>query len=223
MSTEQMKELNLQRTREAAFECMMEYGVNRTTHEMLAKKVGLGLRTVRRYFPTKVDLVCDVMKSVGSKRYYEMWDGIMAEISSEDNGLDQIQQMLQQLFAQCKNGRSPFLITYELELFAYENRVSAEILSSYLKTIQSSRRYMKQIIKKGIMDGSIGSYIDPETATTLMTNTYVGMLQRLEAVRYTKTDYNLTSMETQVDRYIKAVVIAMSPHNINPKENAYGK
>ena len=81
MSTEQIKELNLQRAREAAFECMLEYGVNQTTHEMLAKKVRLGLRTLRRYFPTKVDLVCDVMQSVGKKRYFEMWDGMIAAIS----------------------------------------------------------------------------------------------------------------------------------------------
>ena len=59
---------------------------------------------------------------------------------------------------------------------------------------------------KGIADGSICSAIDPDTYTTLLTNTYVGMLQRMEAVRYTKTDYDLASFEEQVDLHVKAVV-----------------
>lgn len=213
MTTEQMKELNLQRARKVAFECMMEYGVNQTTHEMLAKKVGLGLRTLRRYFPTKVDLVCDVMKTVGSKRYHKMWENIMKAVSPKSCGLEQLQQMLYQLFELCKNGRSPFLLTSELELFAYENHVTAEILGLYLKTIQSSRKYLKQIIKKGIADGSIHSDIDLDAYTILLTNSYVGMLQRMEAVRYTKTDYNLASMKEQVDLYIKLTMDTMALGN----------
>ena len=135
--------------------------------------------------------------------------------------MNQLQQMLYELFKLCKTGRSPFLITYELELFAYDNRVSAEILSQYLRTIQSSRKYLKQILQKGIEDGSIRSSIDPEADTTLLTNTYVGMLQRMETVRYTKTDYDLASMETQVDRYIKTAVLAMSSDHEKSKEKAY--
>lgn len=206
MSTEQIREKNLQHAREAAFECMMEFGVNLTSHEMLVKKAGLGLRTLRRYFPTKVDLVCDVMKTVGARRYEEMCAGIMEAISQEDCGLEQLRQMHYEVFALCKNRRSPFLLISELELFAYESRVPAEILSLYLKTIHSSRKYAKQIIEKGIADGSIRSDIDADAYTTLLTNTFVGMLQRMEAVRYTKTDYNLASMEEQVDLHVKAVI-----------------
>lgn len=185
---------------------MMEYGVNLTTHEMLAEKLGLGLRTLRRYFRTKVDLVCDVMKTVGSERYRELCSNIMNSISPDNTGLEQLRQLHYCMLDLCKNGHSPILLISELELFGYENRVSAENLSLYLKTVQSSRKSTKQIIIKGMTDGSIRSDIDPDAYTTLLTNTYVGMLQRMEAIRYVTTDYNLSSFEEQVDLHVQAVV-----------------
>lgn len=209
MSAEEDREINLQRAREVAFECMLEYGVNLTTHEMIAKKLGLGLRTLRRYFRTKVDLVCDVVSTVGSERYNILCSKMIESISPDDTGLEQLKHLHYWMLNLCKEKRSPFLMISELELFGYENYVPDEKLRLYLKTVQDSRKYAKRMLIKGMTDGSIRGDIDPEAYTTLLTNTYVGMLQRMAAVRYTKTDYNLTSIEEQVDLHVEAVMTIM--------------
>ena len=146
------------------------------------------------------------MKTAGSEQYRILCKKIIGSIPSDESGLEQLRHLYHRVFDSCQNRSSPFLLISELELFAYENRVSAENLRLYLETIQSNRIYLKQILSKGISDGSIRKDIDPEAYTTLLTNTYIGLIQRMEAVRYTKTDYNLASFEEQVELYINTII-----------------
>ena len=206
MPTEQDRENNLQHAREVAYQCMLEYGVNFTNYELVAKKSGLGLRTLRRYFRNKVELVCDVMQTIGKERYRETCEAMVATISKDACGLEQLRQIHYRMYDLCKNRRSPWLMLSELELFAYDNRISGEILGQYLTETRNSKKYVKQILLKGMKDGSIRTDIDPDAYTTLLANTYVGMLQRMGASRYAETEQSVAAFNEQVDLHVNAVI-----------------
>ncbi len=185
---------------------MLEYGVNSASYELIAEKSGLSVRTLRRYFRNKVALVCDVMKNVGVERYRLMCKNILAAVDPEDSGLEQLRQVHYRMYYLYEGKRSPWLMISEIELFAYENNVPSDILAYYLRQVHTSRKYCKQILLKGIKDGSIRSDINPDAYAAQLVNTYVGMLQRMQAVRYTQTEYPLASIKEQVYLHVESVV-----------------
>lgn len=209
MPTEQDRENNMQHARRMAYDCMLKYGVNSVSYELLAENSGLGIRTLRRYFRNKVELVCDVMRTVGREQYHAVCEEMMAAIPADASGLEQLRKLYYIMFSFCGTDCSPWLMLSELELFAYENHLSSEILDQYLDEVNNSMKYGKAIILKGIEDGSIRSDIDPDAYTTLLSNTYIGMLQRMEIARYTQTDYSPASFKKQIDLHVETVISFM--------------
>ncbi len=217
MPTELDREKNLQHARSVAYDCILEYGIYSTTYEIIAKRSGLGVRTLRRYFRNKTELVCDVMKTIGKERYRNMFKKMSESFSPEDTGLEQLRKFHYLAAKQREHKLSPWIMCSELELFMYEHSVSDEILSLYLKVIGESRQLIKQILIKGIADGSIRSIVDIDAVVASMNNSFVGLLQRLEAVRYVKTDYYLTPAETQIDLFIEGLILYLKPPQSNAK------
>lgn len=205
MPTELDKEKNLQHAREVAFACILEFGIYSTTYEIIAKRSGLGVRTLRRYFRNKVDLICDVMNTIGKEKYRELFKKMADSFVPGETGLEQLQKFHKLAAGQQGRQRSVWLIRSEYELFMYQNSVSDEVLNRYLQMIGEGRELVKRILKKGIADGSIRDDMDVETWASLMGNSFVGLLQRMEAIRYVKTDSCLVSPQKQIDLYIEVL------------------
>ena len=213
MSWTDKKDMNMSLVRRTAFDCILRCGINHVNVEMVAEESGLSIRSIRRYYRNKDDMLCDCIQNYGIDRYNDMCEKLQSQTPRDLNGLQQLKYILYELYDVqhiYPGGISPWLVIAEVEMYIYENKMPQEILEPYIEKLHSNRKFLADTISLGIEDGSICRDIDPSDAADAIAYAYIGMLQRLGVVNYSGHAIDPEYEKKLVEAHISGVLDRIS-------------
>ncbi|MGL4547724.1 TetR/AcrR family transcriptional regulator [Eubacterium aggregans] len=162
MPSEEYKEENMRQVLVAAMRCFEEEGIYVTTRNKIAKKAGVTIRSVSRYYGTKDRLIA---KALG---YYqiEFLAGIRNFYLSSEykkrTGYDRIKSMIEKRARDVKDYPRLTLSVKEMEVYLISNNMGEELCTIYDEYFAFMRSVIVGTLQQGLNDQSISPSIDIE-------------------------------------------------------------
>jgi AcrR family transcriptional regulator len=197
MANEEIRIANMENVLRTTIDLFLEYGIQNTTREMIARASGLSRRSTERYFPTKRDFVVQAAEWFGHDLYNRFQSVKMLE-SDEYTAIEILRAYLIEFKHLLVNDPRIFVCYAEFKSFLYRN--SDDRYSDYMKFADAVglRRMLQQLLERGAQDGTIISHYKPEAAARYMSNTITSYFSSAVLLYDTKPEL----MEQYLDDYI---------------------
>ena len=155
MANEEVRERNVEHVMMTAFECFKEYGIEKTTINMVAIKSDISLRSINRYFSNKADLVISAFEWFG--RYVEgkyKFDIEKLKTSTKSGAelLTDFFSYIRKTFAEVPRIYS---MQNEFNLYACRSELAKTEKFEKARYSISARLPLKMILERGLSDGTL--------------------------------------------------------------------
>ena len=163
----------------AAIEVFKKKGIDNAKMPDIAFEAEVGVATVYRYFKTKADLVIAagtwLWKEEIADLYRQFCDAGLSRLS----GAERIRQLLGGFVGMYRE--HPGILTFleHLDNYIVKERLPAEKLAGYKKSIIDIKGLMVGAIKEGIKDGSLREDIDYNEFYITITHGLMSLSQKL--------------------------------------------
>ena len=203
MSSEAVKERNMELALATAFELFLKNGIENTTKEMLVRASGLSRSSVDRYFPTKLSCVLAVAQWAG--RNYREKSVPLQSIFADGakSGAAMLKEYFKAVQALLYEKPDLFVLGVECRAFIYRNASQDKDAEEAIYHALGPSALLKKILERGLADGSITVAIDPEVEAVVVRESLIGFLASM-ALSYTKAT---TGDRSLVEYFINRVLI----------------
>jgi AcrR family transcriptional regulator len=204
MANEELKRQNLQRALEAAYQCFLEYGIEKTTQNMIARRSGVSLRSVSRYFTDKVDLAVQVAQYVGRKMSGASQVDPKELEKSGKTGIELLKDYMERLKEQALEHPEGYALRQEYMLFILRNHLPYEKYKARLEMSFGGRPVLGEIFRIGRADGTIKTPNTDQEEIEYFLQAYIGIVTD-QAVRYWAGG-SVDERRAFIDEYIDRIV-----------------
>ena len=194
---------------QTAQEIFLKRGLVDAQMAEVASEVGIGRRTLYRYFPTKEQLALAVEIDL-LDRLSEEIIRLFADISG--TGFDKVTIVIKRSIELLTNQfREEVKFMGQFDNY-FSKEYPSEVFSQKIKEINSKAiSAMAAMIQEGVEDGSISKTIDPESVATTVSNMLLAMAQRI-VIRghHLKEEISITP-ESMLHQLSDLILIALKP------------
>jgi AcrR family transcriptional regulator len=197
MANEEIRVANMGNVLRTTIDLFLEYGIQNTTREMIARASGLSRRSTERYFPTKTDFVVQAAEWFGHDLYGRFQSVKMLD-SDEYTAIEILRAYLIEFKRLLVNDPRIFVCYAEFKSFLYRN--SEDRYNDYMKFADAVglRRMLQRLLERGAEDGTIVSHYKPDAAARYMSNTITSYFSNVVLLYDTQPEL----MEQYLDDYI---------------------
>ncbi|MBP3771395.1 MAG: TetR/AcrR family transcriptional regulator [Treponema sp.] len=149
------KDGRIQSIIECTFGLFAEDGIENISMNDIAAEAKIGVASLYRYFQTKEELAIEVAIYAWRIEKSIFNEVFTADSYKELSGYEQLKVLLEIFEDALVSQRSFFSFVYYFDSFIKKEKVSAERLAEYEKTIGDTNTIVVNALKKGISDGSI--------------------------------------------------------------------
>jgi AcrR family transcriptional regulator len=185
MANEEIKAQNLNHALESAYALCLENGIDKVTKEMIARKSGLSVKSISRYFTSKTDCVIRVaewlMNSIRSDIGEHFPDSVFT--SGKYTGAQLLRLYMIEVKKLFLKEPRIFVLYSEFKLYIYHNCESVEQGYTLLCNCAGNRRLRLRIYQLGKEDGSMPNDLDLEVEEEYFCESFFGFLSNL-AISY---------------------------------------
>lgn len=179
MANEIIREKNLQAALEATYRLFLQVGIETATREMLIGECGLSRATISRYFQNKTDWVIQTAEYIG-KRIDNSRAFDMAMLEDEHilgiNVLDLFLGASEKLW---QEDSRLFALWGEFKTYIYRHHENIKDANDKLDADIGHVTIVKNILEKGIRDGSIVLSNSADMTADIICKIYYGLLINL--------------------------------------------
>lgn len=204
MANEEIRVQNMEKVLGIAHQCFLEVGIEKTTQEMIARRSGLSLRTVTRFFSSKVDMVVQVAEYMMRLVYSGFPVPATMRLEMEKSGYELLGQYAQHIKQSFAESPKTYVLRAEFDLYFFRHGVfEAEAYQRILK-IGRSRPILHEIFRLGQADGSICIRQDVETEVNIFCNALFGpiCLMATKCTTEQQTLYMLRQLDLRTERLL---------------------
>jgi AcrR family transcriptional regulator len=169
LANEAIRVANVETVLEAAIQLFIEYGIENTTREMIARASGVSRRSTERYFPTKTECVVKAAEWYGQKlndnfRTRTMFDGT-------HKASEILMTLFQEIRGILVKDTRIFAMYAEFKAYLYRNSQHRD--QDYLRLMNAvgARRELEHIFILGQKDGTVISHYTPENSAKYLIHT----------------------------------------------------
>ncbi|VYU72738.1 transcriptional regulator BetI [Eubacterium limosum] len=204
MAAVDQREENMPRVIEAAIWCFENVGIEKTTRVLIAKKAGVTVRSIQRYFGTLENLIVEAI-GVYMQRYNNCLKAELNRLAeSNANGYEQLIAFLRNHLNYYRPDMPKSLVVHEMELYFLKHDIPLTVLYQKVFNNKTQRSVIGELFKKGLDDGSIKKHSDIEVIYAYLVTTFPGMLIRISMMGagFKHVPTNVTT-EMIFDKYIE--------------------
>ncbi|WP_139904949.1 TetR/AcrR family transcriptional regulator [Clostridium thermarum] len=193
IETDNLKEQRKEEVVTAAIEIFKEKGIDNTKMTDIAEKAEVGVASVYRYFKTKFDLVLATATYLWREDIRGLYEQFYDTDFKKLSGLEQIRKILYISIDIYKQHPQYLSFLEYFDNYIVKEKVPAEKLESYEKSVIDMRRGIFEALEQGKKDGSIKADIDNNTFYITITHGLMSLSQKL-ILRGTilKSDYEVS-------------------------------
>jgi AcrR family transcriptional regulator len=181
LANEELKIRNLDHTLETTYKLFLEYGIDKTTKEMISRASGLSRKSIDRYFLNKTDCVIhvaewllqDIRMNIGN-RYP---DSLFTD--GKHTGAELLRMYMMDVKDLFMQEPRLFVLYAEFKVFVYHNCEDYEQGYTLVWNWMGNRRLRQKIYNLGKKDGSLPSGIDLYTEEEYFCESFFGFLTNL--------------------------------------------
>jgi AcrR family transcriptional regulator len=204
MANEKLKRQNLERALEAAYQCFLEVGIEKTTQTMVAERSGVSLRSVSRYFIDKADLAIQVAEYVDIKVAASISEEVVSLPKDGKTGVMLLRDYMKRVERQALEHPEGYALRQEYLLFALRNHLPYEELKERLSCGFGNHPVLDEIFRIGRADGTIKTPLTDEEETAYFMQAFMTTVAN-QAVRYWaggERDAHKDFLDEYIDRVI---------------------
>lgn len=169
-------EMNIrnQRMIDAAFELFAEHNIEFTTMQAIADKAEVGIASLFRYYPSKLDLACAVCAAKW-KEYFEnsKVDEAMKEIDSNTT-IENVNYILDVYVDLYKNHKKLLLFNDNFNHFFDNRSEESSTIQNYWDVLNPISKNIHLVYKKGVAENVFRTDLTESELTRLMLHTMMG-------------------------------------------------
>lgn len=202
MPSEEYKEENMRQVLIAAMCCFEQYGVYTTTLKMIAKKSGLTIRSLSRYFGTKDNLIVKALAF-----YLDEYNSSAKSIYTAPqylklSGYEQIKYMLNQRTTYTIQHPGLTLCVADIESYLAHNQIGEELRPIYNDYMRFMKQVIKSALEKGLEDKTLSSTINIEQTIYFLYETFNCVLKRLPILYYNALTDQLEESKAYMECFV---------------------
>lgn len=152
---QQKRDGRIQAIIECTFGLFSENGIENISMNDIAAASKIGVASLYRYFQTKEELAIEVAIYAWNLELAVFNEVFTSEKYGSLTGFEQLKELLEVFADALVTQRSFFSFIYYFDSFIKKEKVSAEKLREYERTILGTNTIVVQALDKGIADGSI--------------------------------------------------------------------
>lgn len=179
MPTAEDRKKNIERVYEAATQCFLEMGIHATQQKDIAERAGLTTRSLQRYFPSKDAMLLAVSKKLIYEHCIELLKAFENYNREPHTGLEQTLFWLQLHFPLVGEYAQKLLLLIEIDIYLKRQKILSSEIIHEIPVITKTTAVLQSTIEKGIQDGSIKEHLDPQWERTMISTTFIGLIQRI--------------------------------------------
>ena len=149
------KDGRIQSIIECSFGLFSENGIENISMNDIAAEAKIGVASLYRYFQTKEELAIEVAIYAWNIEKAVFNEVFTSEKYESLSGFEQMRELLEVFADALVTQRSFFGFVYYFDSFIKKEKVSADRLAEYEKTISSTNEIVLNALQKGIADGTI--------------------------------------------------------------------
>ena len=201
MPNEAIKQQNIDKVLETAYECFLKHGIELVTMEMISRESGISRASLGRYFSGKRDLVFQTIRWIGKNYRTELAKKHVLTKVKSFNGLQKLSLFMEYGKMLYLEDSRPFILRSEFKIFVYRNSSDGSIEGEKLIEELEFRTILKKLFTEGTNDGSMLEGLDVENETSFFCEAFFGFLADSASGGKEDTEY----LTEKLDRYIKRV------------------
>jgi AcrR family transcriptional regulator len=205
MANEELKIKNLERTLSETYKLFLDMGIDRVTKVMIAKKSGLSVKSIDRYFPSKTDCVIRVavwvMDNIRKTTDMQLSDNIFAD--GNYTGIQLFEKYLYSVKDLFFKEPRIFIVYTEFKLFFYRHFQEGKIEYTVWINKKGNHNLRQRIYNLGKEDGSLSKNIDFAAEEEYICESLFGFLSNLAI---SIQIYSREEIEKQIDSRIKNTI-----------------
>lgn len=163
----------------AAVEIFKKQGIEDTKMTDIAKRAGVGVASVYRYFITKLDLVIEAARMFWDEKITELCDYYTQETFLNKSGIIKVKEILEVFLKLFQDDQDFIKFIYEFDSYVVREKISAEKLKFYEENILDLKLIIVSAFESGKEDGTIRSDINIEQFYFTITHALMSLCQKL--------------------------------------------
>ncbi|BES63842.1 hypothetical protein SANA_02810 [Gottschalkiaceae bacterium SANA] len=198
-----------ERILQEAYRLLLVTGLHETSMEEIAEASGCTRRTLYRYFPSKDELIFEVVI-----RVIRDWNLVQKEIfaSLSGVGMDQVEMYLKALVAHMEKRLDTMRFLSGFDFYFQDHstlQCSDDVKSRFNQVSHGGHAYLRILIKRGMTDGSLfySGELDILVSTISQVLWSFGQRVALRGNQIEEEDHvsRMKLIECQIDLYIQAL------------------
>lgn len=177
-SSEKLDKKDITRNRivNTSLELFLKEGFRDTTMAKIAKESGISRKTLYEYFKTKEEITTMIDMCL-FKGYNRIMEESMPKLCG--NGYSKLKQYFSLIDSNIDEFRDRIMFTGMYDYNVKTNEINSSLKDEFYETINQATRYLTEILKQGIDDGSIKDYIDPYLTANTIGDSWLCLAQRV--------------------------------------------
>ncbi|NCB91535.1 MAG: TetR/AcrR family transcriptional regulator [Clostridia bacterium] len=179
MNTADYRRENIERALEATLQLGIEVGVAELSQKDIAEKSKLSIKSIKRYFNTKTDLIFQVSKMILKRNYEEIMDLYYAQHPEKENGKKRLEMLVKahNLYVLREYKTTIFMMNADI-FCRYHDDTQGKFWKEFRHT-NSLQQGIKKMIQIGQEDGSIRRELPGGEFEYFVTTLCVGFVERM--------------------------------------------
>ena len=194
-----------------AYEVLLQTGLIESSMEEIAKASDCTRRTLYRYFPSKDQLVFEVVI-----RILEDWNQVQLSIYEDlsGTGFERLEDYLKALVSYMEGRMDTMRFLGTFDYYTQDRsdlQCSGEVIIRFNEVSHSSHQYLQQLIERGSTDGSLTYACDLEVLVSTISQVLWSFGQRIamRGVQIEAEDHvdKMKLIHCQIDLYLQALKV----------------
>ncbi|MCH3972721.1 MAG: TetR/AcrR family transcriptional regulator [Oscillospiraceae bacterium] len=205
MPNEEIREKNIEKVLAAANKCFLESGIEQTSLEKISQCCNITLRSVNRYFDSKVDLVLQTFGWIGRHIYQLDGERIESLKRSTDKGIEIVIEFLFSLEQVYLSKPQFFSLKGEFDIYIYRHGLERDEGYKRMRKYFDPVGILVHAYKNGYTDGSMRKFLPPKEEAQYCCNSFFCFLQQLSMSKDAANEESMKAAKRQIDSYIERV------------------
>lgn len=179
MPTGEQRERNRERVVQAAMACLLEGGIEAVQLRGVARRAGVAVRSVERYFHGRYDLLEATGVAIAHNAFNDLRVYVATAAFQALNGRAQLLAILRQRLEHCLRQHERVIGIIELEVYAFRHGKSRSLFRRLRASLRDVEEVTKGCIEKGLRDGSIKLRVPRQKLLDTLVVDFNGFIMRL--------------------------------------------
>lgn len=163
----------------AAIEAFKKNGIDNTKISEIANKAEIGVASVYRYFPTKVDLAIAAATYLLDDKMDSFYHQFTDSEFDKHSGIENVRSILNIFLEMYTNYPEYIGFLENFDNYVIKEKIDFDKLQNYEQSLTDFEAVMFKALKKGKIEGSINKDIDNEIFYITTTHSLMSLCQKL--------------------------------------------